>query len=363
LIVVEKTYSQERYMVRLLIEEDEHDFRLDQVIQGHLTSFSREEIKRRIAVNEIYIEGRDHRMKSSTRVKMGEILYLTIPRTTQEDEYWNGEKIPLEETPAIVFEDENLIVISKPAYMAAHPTGKHIFNCATVFFESLYQKTIHALHRLDRETSGLLLLSKNPKLAQLITTQFENDEVRKVYFFIGVDNGENIPDSLIANERLGPKTLGLERVHIHAFAESSLEGKEASTHFRILHREKGYILGLAMPQTGRQHQIRVHAATHGFPLLGDKIYLGSFKMFQRFKDGLATPEDHDLMQLPRHALHALALSIYYQKSHTTFRSSLPTDLSDWIKQHLSLKLNDLEELLKLEVQYYFNSWIKADKTP
>lgn len=350
-------------MVRLLIEEGEHDFRLDQVIQGHLTSFSREEIKRRIAVKEIYIEGRDHRMKSSTRVKMGEILYLTIPRTNQEDEYWNGEKLKIEETPSIVYEDENLIVISKPAYMAAHPTGKHIFNCATVFFESLYQQTIHALHRLDRETSGLLLLSKNPKLAQLITTQFENDEVRKVYFFIGVQKAESIPDTLIANERLGPKTLGLERVHIHAFEESSTEGKEACTHFRIIHREGDYVLGMAMPQTGRQHQIRVHAATHGFPLLGDKIYLGSFKMFQRFKDGLATPEDHELMQLPRHALHAIALSVVYQKAHTTFQSTLPSDLSDWIKKNLSLKIEDLERQLKMEIECYFNSWLKADKTP
>jgi RluA family pseudouridine synthase len=363
LIVVEKHYTKECYTVRLLIEETDHDSRLDQIIQDHLTSFSREEVKRRISAKEIFIEGRDHRMKSSTRVKMGEVLYLTIPRTTQEDEYWNGEKINIEETPTIVFEDADLIVISKPAYMAAHPTGKHIFNCATVFFETLYKKTVHALHRLDRETSGLLLLSKNPKLAKLVTTQFENDLVRKVYLFIAVANKDEIPDTFIANERLGPKNLGLERIHIHAFDPSSDEGKEACTHFRILHREGSYVLGLAFPQTGRQHQIRVHAATHGLPLLGDKIYLGSFKMFQRFKDGLASPEDHQLMQLPRHALHALALSISYQNKHTTFQSGLPTDLKEWITANLALDLVKFEDVLKAEVQSYFNSWIKADSTP
>lgn len=351
--VIEKIYTTSLYHVRLLITEEDDDLRIDQFIQTHLTSFSREEVKRRIQAGHIIIEGRPHKLKSSTRVTMGEIVSLKIPRTTQEDEYWRGEKIKLIETPEIVFEDDHLIVISKPAYMATHPTGRHIFNCATVFFETIHGHTIHSLHRLDRETSGILMLSKNPEMAAEITDQFERDLVRKAYFFIAKITSPHASTEFTADERLGPQEEGLKRVHIHAFPKNSSQGKSAQTHFKILHKEKGYALGLAFPQTGRQHQIRVHSMTHGYPLIGDKIYLGSFKMFQRFKDGLATKEDHDLMELPRHALHALALNLTYQKRSQVFRSHLPLDLTSWIKDKLTINISEFDELLGREVESYF----------
>lgn len=350
MIVVHKAYSAQSYEIRLLAEEEEHDFRLDQFVQAHLGSFSREEIKKRIGLGHMRIEGRDHKMKSSTKVKQGEVVFIEIPRTTQEDEYWRGEKLPLVERPEVVFEDDDLIVISKPPYMATHPTGKHIFNCATVYFESIHKKTIHSLHRLDRETSGLLMLSKNPKLAALITDQFERDLVKKAYFFIAKVALPNVPMQFEARERLGPKEDGLKRIHIHAFPEDSTLGKSASTSFHLLHLEDGYALGLAFPKTGRQHQIRVHAQTHGLPLIGDKIYLGSFKMFQRFKDGLATPEDHDLMELSRHALHATALVCDYRGEKKLFLSPLPHDFREWITQKMSLSPEQVEELVKHQIE-------------
>jgi 23S rRNA pseudouridine1911/1915/1917 synthase len=353
LSVVEKVYTTQRYFVRLSIEEEDDDLRIDQFIQTHLTSFSREEIKRRIQAGHILIEGRPHKLKSSTRVRFGEVVALTIPRTNQEDEYWRGQKLALQETPDIVYEDDDLIAISKPAYMATHPTGKHIFNCATVFFETIHQHTIHSLHRLDRETSGVLLLSKNPKMAAEITDQFERDQVKKVYFFIAKFKAPPEKLEFTATERLGPLELGLKRIHIHAFPADSELGKSATTHFTIVEQFGNYALGLAFPQTGRQHQIRVHAMTHGLPLLGDKIYLGSFKMFQRFKDGLATEEDHDLMEIPRHALHALALQCTYKGQPQTFVTQIPHDLAQWIEQNSALNIIELNQKLKGLVQAYF----------
>lgn len=353
--VIDKHFGPDAYIMRLNVDEEDEGIRFDQFVQKQLISFSREEIKRRILLKEITVESRSHHPKASTKLQIGEIVRITIVRTTQEDEYWRGEKIKLQLDPDILFEDQDLLVISKPAYMSTHPAGKHIFNCATVYFENIHQRTIHSIHRLDRETSGVLLLAKNPQIAAHMTDHFERDRVQKCYFFIARDLDKKQLDSFDAHERLGPKEEGLKRVHVHAFDQLSGLGKHASTSFIILHREAGYVLGLAFPKTGRQHQIRVHAQTHGYPLIGDKIYYGSYEMFQRFKDGFANAEDHDHMELPRHALHAIALHIPYHQEMKIFRSGLPFDLKEWIEQKMSCDLTQIEKKIEKEVLAYFKT--------
>lgn len=105
---------------------------------------------------------------------------------------------------------------------------------------------------------------------------------------------------------------------------------------------------MAFPQTGRQHQIRVHAKAHGLPLIGDKLYLGSYEMFQRFKDQYASEEDYNLMELPRHALHAIALRIPYKKEEKLFVTKIPHDFVEWIKKNSELDIDKLEEKIKAE---------------
>ena len=109
-----------------------------------------------------------------------------------------------------------------------------------------------------------------------------------------------------ANERLEQVSTGLERMCMRYHPANSLKGKYASTKFIILMQNQTHALGLAFPKTGRQHQIRVHAMIHGFPLIGDKLYLGGFPIFQRFKDIQATIFDHQLMEiLDRHSMPSL----------------------------------------------------------
>lgn len=359
MLLLEKKFSPQNYRVLLLVEQEDVGLRLDQFVQNFLASFSRQEVKKRISSGDIQINSRSHKAKPSSKLQLDETVLIQIPKSTQEDEYWRGKKLSLKLDPEIVFEDEQLIVISKPAYMSTHPTGKHIFNCATVYFEAQTQKTVHSIHRLDRETSGVLLLAKNPQCAQVMTDHFERDRVSKAYFFIAVEK-RVVPNEFEAFERLGPKDEGLKRIHIHAFDKDAKQGKHAHTKFKLLYREKGYVLGLAFPQTGRQHQIRVHAMTHGLPLLGDKIYLGSFEMFQRFKDRLATEADHELMQLPRHALHSIALSIPYQSKRELFRSLLPFDFQEWIQKNLTCSIDDLEIKIEKELKVYLSQDDKSE---
>jgi 23S rRNA-/tRNA-specific pseudouridylate synthase len=265
-------------------------------------------------------------------------------KSSFEDEYWRGQKINLELEPAVIFEDKDLIVVSKPPFMSTHPAGRHVFNCATVYFEMKYNQTIHSLHRIDRETSGILMLGKNSQTAQSMMKHFEDDNVKKCYLFISKKNQHYNGDKKFeSHERLGSPHEGLKRVYVQDYPQTSNEGKHAHTNFLILEAFGDYVIGLAFPQTGRQHQIRVHAKAYGLPLLGDKLYLGNYEMFQRFKDGFATQEDHDLMELPRHALHAIALKIPYLNQEKIFRSTIPHDFMEWIKKNSTIDIAQLEE--------------------
>jgi len=354
--VLSKTFSKSKYQATYYVEETHEGMRLDQFLQIYLETWSRQEVKRRISAGDVVIKGRPGKHRPSTALHYREELTFTVHRTTQEDEYWNGEKIPLDEGPEIIYEDTELIVISKPAYMSTHPTGRHLFYCATVYFGEMYNQTIHSIHRLDRETSGVMMLGKTPQMSNQMGEQFIQDQVKKCYFFMAKENEEYHGEATFeANERLGASEGGLKRVYIDHYPEDSFDGKHARTIFNILHRENGYVLGLAFPQTGRQHQIRVHAMVNGLPLVGDKLYLGSFKMFQRFKDLLASPEEHDLMELPRHSLHAIALQVNYQGEKKVFKSHLPKDFIPWINEKLSISIKDLEEKIDVGVSDYFKT--------
>lgn len=353
MVILEKSFSNQKFEATYYVEERHNGIRLDQFLMEAMASFSRQQIKKKIAAGEIKIINRPSGNKPSSKLYYEDKVYIVIPRSTHEDEYWNGEKLDLIEEPDIIFEDEDIIVISKPPYMVTHPTGKHLFNCATVFFESKYKHTIHSIHRLDRETSGVLLLGKNPNASNKLTIEFENENVKKCYFWIAVDQGQTAKDTFAANQRLGSVKSGRERVIVNPYPPESSKGKRAQTKFHIVHRENGYALGLAFPQTGRQHQIRVHAQVYGFPLVGDKLYLGGYPMFQRFKDMLATDEDHNLLELPRHALHALALNLPYEGKRQTYMSHLPHDFKEWIHSKLTISTDELEKELQEKIDDYF----------
>lgn len=352
--VLYKRFLPDRYETAYIVNDKQSGMRLDQFLLLYMTSFSREQVKQKIKDGDVNIQNREGTHRPNTKVYEKEVVEFCIRKTIHEDEWWNGEKLELDE-PEILYEDDNLYVLSKPAYMATHPTGKHLFNCATVYLESICGHNVHSIHRLDRETSGILLIGKNPKASSQMTICFEKEQVKKCYFFIAIKNDDYKGEtSFEANERLETGGEGLRRVYIDHYPENSDQGKRARTLFKILKTEGDTVIGLAFPQTGRQHQIRVHAMAHGLPLLGDKLYLGSYEMFQRFKDRYATPEDHELMQIPRQALHAIALNLPYPEKRKTFLSYIPKDLSEWISKNTKINLDDLHEQIKLEVENYFN---------
>ncbi|MBC7714576.1 MAG: RluA family pseudouridine synthase [Rhizobacter sp.] len=354
--VISKIYRDDVFEVRHMADEEHEGMRLDQFLGEFLESFSREIIKKKIKTGEIEIVGRPGTHKPSSPIHHRDEIVIRFYKSKFEDEYWEGKKVELQLSPDIVYEDNDLLVISKPAFMSTHPAGRHLFNCATVFFEMKYNHTIHSLHRIDRETSGILMLGKNPKMATEMMERFEDDDVKKCYLFISrIKKDYKGEDYFIANERMDNPEEGLKRVLVKSYPENSLEGKHARTFFYILEKTDDYVIGIACPQTGRQHQIRVHAKVHGLPLIGDKLYLGSYEIFQHFKDGVATQEEHDLMELPRHALHAIALKIPYRKEEKLFITKIPKDMADWITTKTKFKIPELEEKIQLTVKKYYDS--------
>ena len=355
--IIHKVYRDDVFEVRHMADLEHQGMRLDQFLGLYLESFSREIIKKKIKEKEITIVNRPGVHKPSTIIHHRDEIIIRFFKSKFEDEYWEGKKLELQTIPDVVYEDADLLVISKPAFMSTHPAGRHLFNCATVFFEMKYNQTIHSLHRIDRETSGILMLGKNPKMATEMMERFEDDDVKKCYLFIAKIQPEfKHLDYFIANERMGNPDEGLKRVVVQSYPENSHEGKHARTFFYIIAKDEKYVIGIACPQTGRQHQIRVHAKEHGLPLIGDKLYLGSYEMFQRFKDHEATEEDHELMQLPRHALHAIALKIPYKKEEKLFITKIPIDLGQWIEKNTNFKLPNLEEKIQNTVKKYYNSF-------
>ena len=239
--------------------------RLDQFVMEYFSKWSRQMIKKKIDVKDIFIKDRPGKNKPSTKVHTDDIVYVETSYQEESPEKWNGEDLLVDSELPMVFSDDGLFVVSKPAFMAVHPTGRHIFHVVTVILEDQYnERPLHSVHRLDRETSGLLLVARNHKSANELTTQFERGQVKKVYFFIGVKQKELPMNQLfLCERRLGTNEEGLKRVYIKNYDKSSRDGKSAETSFLLLDQDEKYVIGLAFPQTGRQHQIRVHAQYEG----------------------------------------------------------------------------------------------------
>jgi 23S rRNA pseudouridine1911/1915/1917 synthase len=347
---IKKTFGTDMYEVVYPVSLEEDGLRLDQFLSRYFESFSRQNIKKKIVSGDVKISNRPYPHKPSVKVYNGENIKIITKKANLEDEYWNGEKLELQE-PTVIFEDDDIMVINKPPYMATHPTGKHLFNCATVYYGNILKQKMHSIHRLDRETSGCLILGKNPSATQDVTSLFELNKVKKCYFLIAHKKMMN-EFPFTADENLGQKDDYIPRLFVHCFEKNSEDGKVAETKFELIQDLGEYIIVLAFPKTGRQHQIRSHAAHHGFPLLGDKLYNGDPNVFRRFKDLIATKDDHELMQISRHALHAVGISFPY-KGIGPVTAPIPNDLSDWLTENFGVDSHSLDlkikEIIKREL--------------
>ncbi len=225
----------------------------------------------------------------------------------------------------MLYEDEAVLAVDKPAGLPVHPSATYHKNTLTWLLRQRYgPNPPHIAHRLDRETSGLVACGKTPHAERELKKAFERRHVDKRYLAI-VQGEMPHPDGSIELSMDRAK----EGLHVLMEVTPQGEGYGAVTHYEVLARRKGATLLLLSPQSGRQHQLRVHLAAIGFPIVGDKLYgpKGVEPFLEYIETGM-TPALSRRLGHERQALHAFELELEHPVLGTPLklRSPLAADL-------------------------------------
>ena len=297
------------------VEPNYSGWRLDHYLCAKMRRLSRTRVQRIIRRGLVS----ERPLKPSTRVVPG--LSFRLRRPTLDEP----------ETPTDVRElhlDDAILVVDKPAGLPVHPTARYHSGTLVSVLKRRYGADFRAdpAHRLDRETSGLIVCGRTLQSCQTLMRSFLLGAVHKEYLAIA----EGWPPQDLF-EVDAPIAEGTPRIRI-AVRIDPVAGKLARTRFEVLRRiERGgdrFALLRAFPQTGRQHQIRIHLREAGFPIVGDKMYGPDEAYFDRFSKRCLEPEAWDRLRLPRHALHAAHLSFPHPEGggDVAFDAPLPQDL-------------------------------------
>lgn len=246
----------------------------------------------------------------------GDSLSLGVEdRIEEENPYLEPVDLPL----SVIFEDEGLLAVNKPPFMPTHPsmghTGDTLANAAAFYLRREDRPFIfRAINRLDRDTSGVVLLAKDKFTAAKLAGAMEAGKIRKTYLALlcgELTEEEGEIDAFIRRKEASIIT----REAIPSETDPMPEGAQpALTRYRVLERFPGYTLVRAFPQTGRTHQLRVHFAHIGHPIVGDTLY--------------GTGD----APIDRQALHAETLTIPYGEGEMTITAPLPQDLHTLLKE-------------------------------
>lgn len=229
---------------------------------------------------------------------------------------------------AILHDDEALLVLNKPAGLPVIPERWHPdWPCLRSIAEERLGLPLFVVHRIDAGTSGLILFAKTEASHRDLNQQFEHHHVEKIYH--ALVSGEVVEDALTMQQPLA------EHPHRPGMMIVSREGKPAVTLMRVLERFHGATLVEAQPQTGRQHQIRVHLQALGHPLLVDSLYGNAEAFFlSSIKPGFyRKPEEPEQPLIKRLTLHACALQFHHPLTHapTGFTAPAPKDFQAALK--------------------------------
>jgi 23S rRNA pseudouridine1911/1915/1917 synthase len=229
----------------------------------------------------------------------------------------------------IVFEDERLLVLNKPAGLVCHPTKGDEYSSLVGRVRLYIGDAYHLINRLDRETSGLVLIAKQDTAARALRRAWEGRTVRKVYF--AIVHGHVVELSGDIREPLG------RDLNSHVAIKDCVrpDGLLAETSYRVVrHFERDgqpFSYLEVEPHSGRKHQIRIHLAHIGYPIVGDKIYGGDEMLYIDFIADRLTGAQQSKLILPHHALHAQYLEFPLQNQKLAFEA-LP---ESWFTKFLS----------------------------
>jgi 23S rRNA pseudouridine1911/1915/1917 synthase len=301
--------------------------RLDVALTRFLTWRSRTSILSLIRDGHVTLVGRQAR--KSSRVRKGEAIVIEIPGRPAPD----ATIAPADDVIPVLYQDDGLIAVDKPAGLAVHPAGRRVYGTLIHWLHTRYRRpddpahdvVPRLLHRIDRETSGLLMASLDPDLHARVAIQFEERTVRKVYQ--AVVHGCPPDEDGMIDLGIGPDRRSAVKLKLRATTDGS--GLHALTHYRVLRRTARFSLVELRPRTGRTHQLRVHMAAIGCPLVGDKIYGVEDAVFLEYLAGELSPATREQLILGRHALHSASVEFFHpwQQRSMVLSAPLPVDLA------------------------------------
>lgn len=231
---------------------------------------------------------------------------------------------------AVLHADDALVVVDKPAGLPVHPSATYHRNTlTTILGERFGVDAPHITHRLDKETSGIVVCARRGADEVFVKKQFEQRRVAKTY--VAIVRGEALVDQRI------DRPIRRAAEGLHMCMEVHPEGAEAVTDVRVLERRGGLSLVELHPHTGRQHQLRVHLASIGHPIVGDKLYgPGAQAIFLQVAEHGLTHGALVILGHPRHALHASAIELEHPRTHERVRyeAPLPEDMATLLEQGL-----------------------------
>jgi 23S rRNA pseudouridine1911/1915/1917 synthase len=255
-------------IVKLLVEPTAAGERLDRWLAAHVRGLSRARLQALVADGHVQVDGATR--KSSHRVAGGERIEVEIPPLPPET--LEPEGIAL----TVVYEDDDVLVVDKPAGVVMHPGAGHTRGtlAAAVLAHAPGTAGVGGprrpgvVHRLDKDTSGLLVVAKSQPAYESLTAQLAARTVRRVY--LAVVHGRVGPGQGVIDKPLGRDPRDRTRMAVRPLGQ----GRRAVTHFRVLERFADFTYLEARLETGRTHQIRVHLADRGYPIAGDAVYGG-----------------------------------------------------------------------------------------
>jgi 23S rRNA pseudouridine1911/1915/1917 synthase len=322
---------------RIEVDKGQESVRIDKFLSARLRNASRTKIQYASDAGSILVHG--IAVKSSYKIKPGDIITIVLPHPPREIELI-PQNIPLN----IVFEDTDVIVVNKSPGMVVHPAyGNYsgtLVNALIFHFQNLpHSRTSISeelsvdrpglVHRIDKNTSGILIVAKTERAMVKLSKDFYDRNLDRRYVALVWGNPEQDSGTITGNVGRDPKN----RKVMHVFPDGS-QGKHAVTHYRVLERF-GYVTLIECKlETGRTHQIRVHMKFIGHPIFNDNEYGGdrilkgtTFTKYKQFVE--------NCFQLcPRQALHARSLKIKHPRTgkEIEFESDLPQDMSQAIER-------------------------------